>query len=533
MYQYRNQLKGNNVGFARIETRDTQCKITVNIRVPNMKEQDIKSYIYCWYNKEMHGVFLGNVHINNGVGELVVKTDVDNIMNSKYRFTDMSGILLYVSEAQYLGTEWDGKSAICNGLFIDQKKPDNFTELIQEEEDEPSLVAASSVDSSEDISLEENQADEISTKQIRDYKEDNGSGMDALIEDEMAKEVLESNTMTATMMKPAMEEEVVQEEVKEPLEQVESQQTETEPELETEPETEINIQEQQVSQEKENEPELSGTFPLSQEKIEHLDQQAQELFGTMLFNSLFPNQKEEKKPVEEKVEESITSSPEENIEAKGMPKVNPKTAIECFTAFRSCESEIEYEEIQDEIKTMHAQIAHLERLSEEWRIKRARIEEEHAAREESEREQQKIEQELRASYHIDGIEGELGVAQLGGNVIDRIFSKYPKIQPFREGEVEACIRIEPQDLGIFPMENWILANNSFLLHGYYSYRHLIFAMEEDRGRKKFVLGVPGVNHSRERFMANMFGFNEFKNLAQQEEEDGDFGYWCQEIHMHV
>ncbi len=523
MYQYRNQLKGNNVGFARIETRDTQCKITINVRVPNMKEQDIRSYIYCWYNKEMHGVFLGNVHINNGVGELVVKTDIDNMMNSKYRFTDMGGIILYVNDSQYFGTEWDGNPAICNGLFIDTEKPNDFVDHIGNQAVKAATVAKEEVKAVETVSPQTNHEAEA-------------SGMDELIEDEVAKEELSAKAMTAAVTEQALEETVKSEEIDRNIE-AEAEQDSSMSEQEIEEDDTVNQQE--VKETEEEEGQLTGSFPLSQEKINHLDQQAQELFGTMLFNAIYPDEKQEDKEEQQEVtenqavERNIGQEQQENVlEAEQTLAINPKSAIECFTAFRSCESAQEYDEIQEEIHTMEAQIVHLKRISEEWKIKEARINEMRAEKEESEKRQKEIEDSIRASYHIDGIEGEVEAAELKGTVVDRIFNKYPKIQPFKEGVVEQCIRIEPQDLGIFPMENWILANNSFLLHGYYSYRHLIFAMETEAGRKKFILGVPGVNHSRERFMANMFGFNEFKMLAQQDEGNGDFGYWCQEIKMH-
>lgn len=535
MYQYRGKIKGNNVGFARIETRDTQCKITINIRVPNMKEQDIKSYIYCWYNREMHGVFLGNVHINNGVGELVVKTDVDNIMSSKYRLSDMGGIILYVTDSSYLGTEWDGKAVVCDGLFVDAQKPQDFVDQINKPSNarevlkavpkEEPAVPVSKVPV-EKVVQEEQKV--VPFKQVEEEKEEHllrgaeaeevqpSFSMDELIEDEVAKEEQNATTMTAAVAEPiekekeeALGEEPVHEEVM----------------------TEQSVEKQPVVTPSDTEA-ADSSFPLSKEKIDNLDKQAQELFGTMLFNTFFPEEEKKEETVKTASEEQPSVEPQQ-VQANEMLKVSPKSAIECFTAFRSCESKKEYEEIQEEIETMKAQIAHLELLSKEWRIKEERLNEQEEARAASEQEKIALEEEARESFHIDGVEGDLEAAELTGNVVSRIFSKYPAMQPFKAGEVEACIRIEPQDLGIFPMENWILANNSFLLHGYYSYRHLIFIETKENGRDKFLLGVPGVNHSRERFMANMFGFNEFRSLAEQEDASGEFGYWCQEIKMHV
>ena len=86
--------------------------------------------------------------------------------------------------------------------------------------------------------------------------------------------------------------------------------------------------------------------------------------------------------------------------------------------------------------------------------------------------------------------------------IARIFSKMPGMYPFEDDEVIDCVKFEPQDIGVFPMEKWPLANNSFLLHGYYTYRHLIFARRRTAEGVKcmlpqffdFIFFCDGFNH---------------------------------------
>ena len=97
--------------------------------------------------------------------------------------------------------------------------------------------------------------------------------------------------------------------------------------------------------------------------------------------------------------------------------------------------------------------------------------------------------------------------------------------PFEDDEVIDCIKLEPHDIGVFPMDKWPLANNSFLLHGYYTYRHLIFARLKRNNSIRYILGVPGIFRDRERFMAKMFGFNNFKGVRNKPLNTGEFGYW--------
>lgn len=94
-------------------------------------------------------------------------------------------------------------------------------------------------------------------------------------------------------------------------------------------------------------------------------------------------------------------------------------------------------------------------------------------------------------------------------------------------------KIQRQDLSRLPRKEWRLANNSFLLHGFYNYHHLLYIEE---GGQVWI-GVPGIYHEREQAAANNFGFTRFLRLTDvdidlQENETNtyeDFGYWCRQI----
>lgn len=110
---------------------------------------------------------------------------------------------------------------------------------------------------------------------------------------------------------------------------------------------------------------------------------------------------------------------------------------------------------------------------------------------------------------------------------EEILKKFPVMNPFFDKEVAASVRIEPKDLGNLPMEHWYLANNSFLLHGYYYYRHLLFLKICNQQEYMYAIAVPGNNDYRENFMANMFGFEQFKVV--QNRNNAGFGYWWRQI----
>lgn len=108
----------------------------------------------------------------------------------------------------------------------------------------------------------------------------------------------------------------------------------------------------------------------------------------------------------------------------------------------------------------------------------------------------------------------------------KMLSSYPKMFPFENDDRIICVRIEPQDIGQLPIDTWILANNSFLLQGYYSYRHLMLMCTGDDVRPAYLIGVPGIYRGRDEYMAQMFGFGLFKPMRECNNLRGEFGYWC-------
>ena len=107
----------------------------------------------------------------------------------------------------------------------------------------------------------------------------------------------------------------------------------------------------------------------------------------------------------------------------------------------------------------------------------------------------------------------------------------PKSELQRSSEPQSSARkIQRSELSSLPRRHWNLANNSFLLHGYYNYNHLLLVEEDGH----YWLGVPGIYEPRESRAAELFGFSQFtdsynQQLALAEDECtnyGRFGYWC-------
>lgn len=113
---------------------------------------------------------------------------------------------------------------------------------------------------------------------------------------------------------------------------------------------------------------------------------------------------------------------------------------------------------------------------------------------------------------------------------EKLRKRYAKIQAFDYAGGCEILTIKPQDIGLLPRENWVYGNNSFLLHAYYNYRYLILVkLDEPDGSSRYLLGVPGMYYTNEKYMASMFGFPEFILAKKQPHKDGRFGYWYAEV----
>ena len=94
---------------------------------------------------------------------------------------------------------------------------------------------------------------------------------------------------------------------------------------------------------------------------------------------------------------------------------------------------------------------------------------------------------------------------------------HPLCCPFDEDGNVYAVKLQMQDFKILPKEYQYLANNSFLLHGYFNYKMVLFGYMEAEQRQWF-LGVPGVFQSGT-VDGGDFGFPEF-GQTDDPAEDG-------------
>lgn len=105
---------------------------------------------------------------------------------------------------------------------------------------------------------------------------------------------------------------------------------------------------------------------------------------------------------------------------------------------------------------------------------------------------------------------------------------YPVVHPFQDGR--AYLSIEPRDFVVLQERFQPMVQNSFLLHGFYYYRHLLLGRMKQGKNVQYYLGVPGVFYEKEKAAALFYGFESFEGAVTPAKE-GSFGYYMKRVQI--
>lgn len=106
--------------------------------------------------------------------------------------------------------------------------------------------------------------------------------------------------------------------------------------------------------------------------------------------------------------------------------------------------------------------------------------------------------------------------------------QYPTVHPFPNQKM--FISIKPEDFIILQKEYQKLVHNSFLLHGFYNYGHMILGKLTEEKEAPVYIGVPGVYYEQEKRAARMFGFIGFEGV-EHPVQTGSYGYYMVEVEI--
>ena len=110
----------------------------------------------------------------------------------------------------------------------------------------------------------------------------------------------------------------------------------------------------------------------------------------------------------------------------------------------------------------------------------------------------------------------------------QLCKEYPQVHPFSDKKV--FLSIKPEDFIILQQGYQKLVHNSFMLHGFYNYGHMILGKLSEDGKAPVYVGVPGVYYEREKQAAQMFGFVGFES-TEYPVQPGSYGYYMIEVEI--
>ena len=91
IYAYEGGIKGKNIGFAKIETRGIQCKITVSVKRIYVGGNDIGVYLLAGEQE----IYLGNIFIRGGSGEFRTVVSASDIEHSGITVDQCFGLTIH------------------------------------------------------------------------------------------------------------------------------------------------------------------------------------------------------------------------------------------------------------------------------------------------------------------------------------------------------------------------------------------------------------------------------------------------------
>lgn len=110
------------------------------------------------------------------------------------------------------------------------------------------------------------------------------------------------------------------------------------------------------------------------------------------------------------------------------------------------------------------------------------------------------------------------------------FTQFPPITLNSSDNLIQAARIQLDDISRLSHRDWKLADNAFLKQAYEMENHLMVGKIRMQNEKMvWILGVPGRYDNREKYLAGVFGFNDYIPQEQTEFKTGGRGYWIRQI----
>lgn len=469
IYAYEGGIKGKNIGFAKLETRGAQCRITVSVKRIYVGGNPIGVYLLSGDDE----LRIGTLFARNGAGEFRTVVNAQNVEGSGCSLEECYGLTVHDTESAWrcYTTIWE--DAVAHAAEVELAEV-----TAKKREQKKSLSISKEIEAE----VEQEELERLGILRIKE-REAGLVGTPEKTASEMAMETLEEAKAEAS----------------------------EEAGLESEPWT---------PEEARAEPETlaEAASELAAEATEKAEPEM--VMGKMETGAEPEMVMEEMETGAEREEAKADAEPEEmRTETGGVGSEERK---------KEAEAEEVGEKAEPEEPTAEDSLSGMEAVPDAEKP----LPHIPAPETDSRRRLRVVPKERPLTSSIPSPFRKEEETKSEEETWEMLRSRYPKILAFDYEDGCEILTIKPQDIGLLPRENWVYGSNSFLLHGYYYYRYLILArLNQPKGRGRYLLGVPGHYVSNEKYMASMFGFSDFVLSKKQPPKDSRFGYWYTDIKM--
>jgi len=528
IYAYQGGVKGKNIGFAKLETRNNQCRIQVSVRKIFVGSQDIGVFLLSDSNSE---IYLGKIFLRNGVGEFRTSVSVNQVGGTNQSIDQCYGLTIHNMDDSWQNYTTIWEDAVAHAAEVELEEA--VSELAEEQE----------MSQAPDSLISESKLEEV----VTNHKSSIVETIEAEIQAQSQRE--EKNTT-----EKSLEEEIPSTFVQPQKEEPQTILWPKEEENPVETPDEEGKQEETVAQEMKAEPKQPEPRPMGQ-----WSQPAQSMQSVQSTQSAQPMQPVQSTQPAQPMQPVQSTQPAQPAQPEGRPqtmrqfqpaapfRLGPRNQpVRQFPAAQwqqargqsqSWGQNAAWGQIQQPYnqsqaaETLRSQQPVQQPIQQP--VQQAPQQTPPQPTQQSGQNPQPMAWEQQQRQQLEQLEREEPKEEVGMDNIWQHFCKTsPKIQAFDyNGECE-ILTIKPQDIGLLPREVWTYGNNSFLLHGYYNHRYLIMArLGTPNGKPRYLLGVPGHYYSNERYMATMFGFPNFVLSKTQPAGDSRFGYWYTDVRL--
>lgn len=125
LYEYHKDIKGENRGFVKVDSRNRRCQITLRISafsLPDGTSADIYGFIR--RSDGIAGIFLGSLPASNGCVYGSILTDPTNLGKSGNSLQQLGGMIFFAGNGKIYATQWDDLPILPSAFTVWKPEPD-------------------------------------------------------------------------------------------------------------------------------------------------------------------------------------------------------------------------------------------------------------------------------------------------------------------------------------------------------------------------------------------------------------------------